>query len=53
MVSLSRAECRESAEAKISLAQETLAAQVGALQSGEEWQRYLSFQARFYCYSAT
>jgi len=51
MVSLSRAERRESAEERISLAQETLAAQVGALQSGEEWQRYLSFQARFHCYS--
>ena len=30
---------------------ETLAAEVTALQSGEDWQRYLAFQARLHTYS--
>ena len=32
-------------------AQETLAAEVMALQSGDDWQRYLAFQARLHTYS--
>lgn len=46
-----RVERRESAVERMSLAQQTLAAQVAALQSGEQWQQYLALQARFHCYS--
>jgi len=47
----SKQEWAEQAAAKVARAQETLAAQVTALQSGEDWQRYLAFQARLHTYS--
>lgn len=51
MASLSRAEQLERAEARIASAQQTLAAEVAALVSGEEWRRFLGFQARLHIYS--
>ena len=48
---LSKQEWTERTAAKVALAQETLAAEVTALQSGEDWQRYLAFQARLHTYS--
>jgi hypothetical protein len=48
---LSKQEWTERSAAKVTLAQETLAAAVTALQSGEDWQRYLAFQARLHTYS--
>ncbi len=48
---LSKQEWTERTAAKVALAQETLAAEVTALQSGEDWQRYLAFQARLHIYS--
>ena len=48
---LSKQEWTERTAAKVALAQETLAAEVTALQSGEDWRRYLAFQARLHTYS--
>ena len=48
---LSKQEWTERTAAKVALAQETLVAEVTALQSGEDWQRYLAFQARLHTYS--
>jgi hypothetical protein len=48
---LSRQEWTERTAAKVALAQETLATEVTALQSGEDWQGYLAFQARLHTYS--
>ena len=48
---LSKQEWTERTAAKVALAQKTLAAEVTALQSGEDWQRYLAFQARLHTYS--
>jgi hypothetical protein len=48
---LSKQELAERAAAKVAHAQELLAAGVAALQSGEDWQRYLAFQARLHSYS--
>jgi hypothetical protein len=36
---------------RIAAAQETLAAEIAALQSGEDWQRFLDLQARLHAYS--
>jgi len=44
----SKQERTERTAAKVALAQETLAAEVAALQFGEGWQRYLAFQARLH-----
>jgi hypothetical protein len=41
----------ERVAAKVARAQQTLAAEVTALESREDWQRYLAFQARFDAYS--
>jgi hypothetical protein len=46
-----RQEWAERAGAKIAAAQETLATEVAALRSGEDWRRFLDFQARLHCYS--
>jgi hypothetical protein len=48
---LSKQEWTERAAGKVAQAQETLEAEVTALQSGEDWQRYLAFQARLHNYS--
>ena len=48
---LSKQEWTERTAAKVAQAQETLAAEVTALQSGDDWQRYLAFQARLHTYS--
>ncbi len=47
----SKQEWTERTAAKVALAQATWAAEVTALQSGEDWQRYLAFQARLHTYS--
>lgn len=43
---------RSSAAARVAAAQELLAEEVAALRSGEDWQRFLGFQARLHRYSA-
>ena len=48
---LSKEEWREQTEQRIAAAQETLAAEVAALQSGEDWQRFLDLQAKLHSYS--
>jgi hypothetical protein len=48
---LSKEQRAEFVAAKVTRAQETLAAEVAALQSGEDWQRYLAFQSRLHSYS--
>jgi hypothetical protein len=48
---LSKEEGGERAAAKVAQAQATLAAEVAALQSGEDWKNYLVFQARLHAYS--
>ncbi len=42
----------EHAQAKVDAALSVLADEVAALRSGEDWQRFLSFQARLHAYSA-
>ena len=51
MAKVSRKEVTENREAKIAAAQELLAGEVAALQSGEDWKRYLEFSARLHSYS--
>jgi len=46
-----RQEQAERSAARIAGAQQTLAAAVAALQSGEDWRRYLDFQAKLHAYS--
>jgi len=46
-----RKEWAQRAAARIAVAQETLTAEVAALRSGEDWQRYLGFQATLHAYS--
>ena len=41
----------ESAAERVAAAQETLASEIAALQSGEDWQRFLDLQARLHAYS--
>lgn len=48
---LSKQEWTERTAAKVAQAQETLATEVMALQSGDDWRRYLAFQSRLHTYS--
>jgi hypothetical protein len=48
---LSKEEWAERTAAKVAQAQATLATQVAALQSGQDWKNYLAFQARLHAYS--
>ncbi len=48
---LSKDEWAKRAAAKVSQAQERLATEVAALQSGDDWKNYLAFQARLHAYS--
>jgi hypothetical protein len=48
---LSKEEWAERTAAKVAQAQATLATEVAALQSGEDWKNYLVFQARLHAYS--
>src|SRR3974390_2596352 len=41
----------ERAAEQVAAAQETLASEIAALQSGEDWQRFLDLQARLHAYS--
>ena len=43
---------RDHMAAKVAAAQEVLAAEVGALVSGDDWRRFLDFQAQLHDYSA-
>jgi N-terminal domain of anti-restriction factor ArdC len=47
-----REQSRQRAAAKVTAAQEVLAAEVGALVTGADWQQFLDFQAQLYDYSA-
>ncbi len=49
---MSREEWAERSAAKVDAALGVLADEVAALRSGEDWQRFLSFQARLHAYSA-
>jgi len=51
MAKVSREEAAANREAKIAVAQELLAGEVAALQSGEDWKRYLEFSVRLHSYS--
>lgn len=46
-----RQEWAKAAQAKVAAAQETLAAEVAAICSGDDWRRYLGLQAKLHCYS--
>jgi hypothetical protein len=48
---MSREEWRARAEARLEVAQRLLVAHVENVQSGDDWRRYLDFQARLHCYS--
>jgi len=48
---MSREEWQAQVAAKVEAAQAVLLEQVEALQSGEDWRRYLDLQARLHCYS--
>jgi hypothetical protein len=53
-MSMSRPTNRDQSEhgaERIAAAQETLAAEIAALQSGEDWERFLDLQARLHSYS--
>ena len=52
MEKLTREQYRERAAAKVAAAQEVLAAEVGALVTGADWQQFLDFQATLHDYSA-
>jgi len=47
----SRTEWRAGAEARLAAAQDVLAAEVAAIQSGEDWKHFLEFQAKLHAYS--
>jgi hypothetical protein len=49
---MSRAAWREQAAVRVEAAQRVLIEQVEAMQSGEDWRRYLDLQARLHAYSA-
>src|ERR1700722_123020 len=51
MAKVFREEAAANREAKIAAAQELLAVEVAALQSGEDWKRYLEFSVRLHSYS--
>jgi hypothetical protein len=48
---VTRREWSERTAAKVAAAQLALAEQVGALQTGQDWKRFLAMQARLHCYS--
>src|SRR5580700_9338195 len=48
---LSKEDRAERTAAKVAQAQATLATEVAALQSGDDWKNYLAFQARLHAYS--
>ncbi|MGH9046864.1 MAG: ArdC family protein, partial [Acidimicrobiales bacterium] len=48
---LSREERQAQAAAKIAEAQQTLAVEVAKLTTGEDWRRFLDFQAKLHAYS--
>jgi hypothetical protein len=53
-MSMSRSTNRDRSERaaeRVAAAQETLASEIAALQSGEDWQRFLDLQARLHAYS--
>jgi hypothetical protein len=47
-----REQYRETMAAKVAAAQEVLSAEVGSLVSGDDWRRFLNFQAQLHDYSA-
>ena len=51
MVKVSREDAAAGRDARIAAAQELLAGEVAALQSGEDWKRYLEFSVRLHDYS--
>src|ERR1700722_10066670 len=52
MAKLTREQYRERAAAKVAAAQEVLAAEVASLVTGEDWRKFLDFQAMLHDYSA-
>jgi hypothetical protein len=52
MAKLSKDESQERIAAKVEAAQAVLAAEVASLVTGDDWLRYLGFQARLHAYSA-
>src|SRR5271163_4896483 len=52
MAKLTREQYRERAAAKVAAAQEVLAAEVASLVTGEDWRKFLDFQAQLHDYSA-
>jgi hypothetical protein len=52
MATATKAQYREHMVAKVAAAQEVLAAEVGALVSGDDWRQFLDFQAQLHDYSA-
>ena len=52
MEKLTREQYRERAAAKVAAAQEVLASEVACLVTGEDWQKFLDFQAMLHDYSA-
>src|SRR5271155_6173563 len=52
MEKLTREQYRERAAAKVAAAQEVLATEVASLVTGEDWRKFLDFQALLHDYSA-
>jgi hypothetical protein len=52
MGKLSNEEARKRVAARVEAAQEVLAVELASLVSGEDWRRYLGFQAKLHAYSA-
>jgi hypothetical protein len=52
MEKLTREQYRERAAAKVAAAQEVLATEVASLVTGEDWRKFLDFQAKLHDYSA-
>jgi hypothetical protein len=52
MATGTKVQYREHMAAKVAAAQEVLAAEVGALVSGDDWRQFLDFQAQLHDYSA-
>jgi hypothetical protein len=52
MEKLRREQYRERAAAKVAAAQEVLATEVASLVTGEDWRKFLDFQALLHDYSA-
>lgn len=51
MAKMTRRQWQEQTAAKLAAAQETLEAEVAAIVSGEDWKRFLGFQAKLHTYS--